>query len=228
MSLIRSWFWPYLGSPGTVVTMNGVEYARWEQGVLRKLDALLRERYGRDGNALQTGYPVTLIEAGYATGGGWWTLQSTLANLTKSFQTEDLQTRLDFLFCDLLTHPDDAADRAWATRYGYASPSAATRAFRSRFRLTVRDIRAMGRLGRWLVLTDREARTADELARRQEARDRLRAFQRAGRKLALRRHSRQAIRALGATVPDATAARRPRYPPIGASEHRRLEDLGAL
>jgi hypothetical protein len=130
--------------------MREQRYQDRQRRLLESLDALFYERYGRDGNSIEVGHPVTLLEAGYATTGVWSALQSALDAMTMSFQTEHLNARLDLLFRDLLTHPEDRANGEWAQRYGYSSLSAASRAFRGRFRLEFRDVRKMGYLGLWV------------------------------------------------------------------------------
>jgi hypothetical protein len=68
--------------------MREQRYQDWQIRLLESLDALFCERYGRDGNAIEVGHPVTLLEAGYATTGVWSALQSALDAMTMSFQTE--------------------------------------------------------------------------------------------------------------------------------------------
>src|SRR3712207_6606962 len=95
------------------------------------LDDLVLRRYGRGGDILKRGYKLSALDAGYATGRFWWNLDDDVT----SFQTAHVAGRLDLVFRDLLDHPEERSDQFWAARYGYASPSAVSRAFMQRFGL---------------------------------------------------------------------------------------------
>jgi len=112
--------------------------------VRRRLERLVTERYGRDGDVLERGWGVTPYEAGIvAAHSGWWALEGVLARLGTTFQAVHVEVRLDLLFRDLLEHPDDAPSVEWARRYGYCDASAVSRAFRTRFRTSLGDARRM-------------------------------------------------------------------------------------
>jgi hypothetical protein len=207
-------------------TMDEQRHRDWQRQFLESLGALFCERYGRDGNVIEVGRPVTLLEAGYATAGGWWVLQSALDEMTTSFQTEHFNARLDLLFRDLLTHPEDRADEQWARRYGYSSVSAASRAFRQRFRLELRDVRKMGYLSLWLAERRNEPHRDAGRLREEEAELRLRTFRRALQSRPLGPHARRAVRALGKRRAEAHTIVRPRYPAVGVVEAKRLH-MGA-
>jgi hypothetical protein len=59
--------------------------ARSDQ-VIEDFDGLVAARYGRDGDILERGYGVTLLEAGYATGVMWWNEGSSLGAAEPGFQ----------------------------------------------------------------------------------------------------------------------------------------------
>jgi hypothetical protein len=205
--------------------MREPRYEDWQRRLLESLDALFCERYGRDGNAIEVGHPVTLLEAGYATTGVWSALQAALDAMTTSFQTEHLNARLDLLFRDLLTHPEDRANREWAQRYGYSSVSAASRAFRMGFRLELRDVRKMGHLGLWVDGKRNESRAKSGRLREEEAELRLRAFWRMLQSRPLGPHARRTVKVLGkgkARQAEAQTIVRPRYPTVGVMEAKRL------
>jgi len=229
MSPIRSFLLSSAGRQRYRRPMREQRYQDWQRRLLESLDALFCERYGRDGNAIEVGHPVTLLEAGYATTGVWSALQSALDAMTMSFQTEHLNARLDLLFRDLLTHPEDQANGEWAQRYGYSSVSAASRAFRGRFRLELRDVRKMGYLGLWADGRRNEPRTEAGRLREEEAELRLRAFRRMLQSRPLSPHARRTVRALGkrkARQAEARTIVRPRYPAVGVMEAKRLH-MGA-
>jgi hypothetical protein len=229
MSPIRSFLLSSAGRQRYRRPMREQRYRVWQRRLLESLDALFCERYGRDGDAIKVGHPVTLLEAGYATTGVWSALQSALDAMTMSFQTEHLNARLDLLFRDLLTHPEDRANGEWAQRYGYSSVSAASRAFRGRFRLELRDVRKLGYLGLWIDGRRNEPRTEAGRLREEEAELRLRAFRRMLQSRPLGPHARRTIRALGkrkARQAEARTIVRPRYPAVGVMEAKRLH-MGA-
>jgi len=188
--------------------MEPARYGEYQREVIARLEGLLTERYGRDGDLLERGYKLSLVEAGYRTIGLWSALQSVLNDAGTSFQTEETNIRLDLLLQDLLEHPDDPPTSLWSQRYGYATPSAAARAFRARFGFTVAYARRMGRLGQWLAAAQRAPRGLRGLQREQEARLRLAAFKELARVKPLGRRSKAAVRSLGAIVNVDT---RPRY-----------------
>lgn len=201
--------------------MEASKSGRADQVALERLDDLLGRRYGRDGDLVLTGRPVSLLEAGYATVGVSSGLQASLDRQTTSFQTEQLNTRLDLMLKDLLTHPQEAATEPWAWRYGYSSPSAASRAFRKRFMVQLGDARRIGQLGRWLAMAQRQPRADVGHERRDEAVARIYAFRRAvGGALGPR--AKETLDAIGAPVPPDSAIPRPRYPAVSASERQRL------
>lgn len=183
-----------------------------DQDIAHAVQDLVRSRYGRDGNDFQGDHPVSILEAGYATGRMWWGVQEALDRAGTSFRIIHIQTRLELAFRDLLLFPDDAPDQAWAQRYGYASPSALGRAFRGHFRVNVGEVRRAGRLGRWLALTDRQPRTAGGQARRSDAWDRISELRRAVKSTATGEAA-AALALLGTEVPQTTGRTRPRHPP---------------
>ena len=187
-----------------------------------RLDGLLYRRYGRRGDVASVGYPVTLREAGYATTGGWWHLQDASGGV---FQARQAVVRLDLMLADVLLHPCDPPDDAWAARYGYRSMSAASRAFRDRHRVGLGDARRVGQVGRWLALQTREARMSSGITRHAEAEQRLAAFREAA-KTTVAARGRAALTQLGTYTCSDAGDRRPRYPPVGVSERRRLEGSG--
>lgn len=199
------------------------------------LSKLLNERYGRDGDIEERGYRVSLREAGYATGGAWMYLQaarwpkSAPVEWETSFRALDLETRLDLLLRDILEHPEDPADDAWSRRYGYGSPSAAARAFRSWHRLDLGEARRIGKVGRWLALASRTPHSPAGVARLEEARRRVNSLERhLSAQGNLGRHGRRALRRLGGELSAEIAGGRPRYPRIGHAESQRLEKHGLL
>lgn len=194
--------------------------SNYDARLLRRLDEVLVARYGRDGDILDRGYRLDLQEAGYATVGVSSALQSALDGAGTSFQTVAIETRLDLLFQDLLSHPRDVADGEWAERYGYSSVSAAYRAFRERFGIPVGEVRRMGSLGLWLAHNEHAPNGESARARDQEARRRIESFARSldGKRVGPR--TRTALEALGRSVYGSVL--RPRYPAISQTEGRRL------
>lgn len=203
--------------------MSDTDLEDFDQRVLGQLHALLHRRYGRDRDARSGGQKVSLMEAGYGTLGAWWPLEDSLARSGTSFIIEDLQVRLDLMFQDLLLHPGEPLTSEWTLRYGYRSPSAATRAFRARFGVSVGDARRMGTLGIWLDAARRNPRSVGGVERRAEASERLRQFRRRMRRGTLGPLGTAALRGVGRGSSPITASR-PRYPALAACE-RVQEDL---
>jgi hypothetical protein len=217
--------------------MPDTDFVRYITKARVGLTKLLNERYGRDSDSDidERGYRVSLREAGYATGGAWMYLQAARwpkaapVEWSTSFRALDLETRLDLLLKDILEHPEDPADDRWARRYGYGSPSAAARAFRSWYRLDLGEARRIGKVGRWLALASRTPHSSAGLARLEEARRRVNALERhLNAQGNLGCHGRRALRRLGRQLSAETAGGRPRYPPIGYAESQRLRHSGLL
>jgi hypothetical protein len=190
--------------------MDADRYREYQREVVARLDALLVERYGRDGDVLDRGYRLSLVEAGYGTVGLWSGLQSALHDAGTSFQTQELNTRLDLLLRDVLLHPDDKPTGRWAQVYRDSTPTAAARAFRARYGFPLAYARRMGRLGKWVAAAQRVPRTEPGRRRAHEARRRLLAFKQVARRKSLGPRSRAALRSLGAS--SSGHRPRPRYP----------------
>ena len=202
----------------SVLAVNRNEYETYGEDLVKELRALLAGRYGRTAKPSKDGYGLTLVGAGYALTGGWWSLQKALDAGGTTYHDVDWDVRLDALLADVLLHPDDAATDEWAARYGYASVGALARAFRARYGLPLGHVRRVATVGRWLALTARSPRSATGRARRDEAESRV---------AELRRHMRprpkgpaasRALRTFTSPRHLPPSAARPRYPPLGLSE----------
>lgn len=188
------------------------------EGVRADLEALVQERYGRDGDVLERGYRLSFQEAGYRTAIYWWWMRAWLESADTSFQVVSISVRMDLMFRDLLTHPDDARTPAWAQRYGYSDPSAAGGAFRKRFGLRLGYVRRMGSLGRWLATAPSAPLATNGIDPHSEARGRLEAFRARVSDAPLGPVALVALDALGVDPPPGDRQRRPRYPPVTAYE----------
>lgn len=184
------------------------------------LASLLMTRYGRDGNIHEVGYDVTFNEAAHRVAALWW-MRLTPQDAVASFRATHLQTRLDLLLADLLRHPDDSPTARWARQYGFASPSATSRAFRLRYGVPMGHARRIGRLGQWLAAERRSPRQSRGRARRREAERRMELFEAVIAPRGLGLAASAAMASVRSAVP--TAARsRPRYPTLSVWEHSRL------
>lgn len=186
------------------------------------LASLLMTRYGRDGDIHEVGYDVTFNEAAHQVAALWWMRRSP-QDAVASFRATHLQTRLDLLLADLLCHPDDSPTARWARQYGFASPSATSRAFRIRYGMPMGHARRVGRLSQWLATERRAPRQSRGRARRREAEWRLELFEAVIASHGLGVAASTAIASVRSQAPTA-AGSRPRYPALSAWELRRLDD----
>jgi hypothetical protein len=201
------------------------EYEQWLREPVPDLGALLRERYGRSGDLLERGYGVSFDEAACRVPALWWVLHPAKAQgAVASFLAEHIEVRLDLLLGELLDHPDERASVEWARRYGYSTPSAAGRGLRSRYRLTLGDVRRVGRVGQWLAHVRRHPRAASGKARWDEARMRIDAFRSEVETRDVGPHTERALATLGTAAPDLTRGR-PRYPRMSAAEANRIRRM---
>jgi hypothetical protein len=185
-----------------------------ELRTLERLEELVCARYGRDGDVLHRGHRLLLQEAGYGTVGMWSSMQAVLHSAGTSFQTVEVNTRLDLLFRDLISYPEDAPSSTWAQLYGYSTAAAASRAFRARFELPLGYVRRMGEVGRWIETAQREPRSAAGVARLHGAQGRLRAFRARARQASLGPRAQQAVNGLGLQTASTGRQLRPRYPAV--------------
>ena len=179
---------------------------------------LVRRRYGLRGDIAEVQRKVTLLEAGFVTGRGWWGVPQALSDASTNFHKLEVQLRMELIVCELLQCPEIRPTSEWSSLYGYSSATALSRALRTHFGLGIGDVRRMGLLGQWLALRVRAPRTGRGIARERQARSRLACFQ---THMAARDPGPDAmhvIEQLGTFVPRGPEMTRPRYPAVAAQE----------
>ena len=205
----------------TVADVTADPYTAWATDVRAQLLDWLGAAYGRDWDPEARRRTATLRAAGYGICGEWWSLIEALDVTGTTYAAERQRARLDAMLADLLLWPDDSPDVSWAERYGFLSASAAGRAFRRNYELDVRAARRLGRLFHWLVCARHEARSADSIARRAEAIERLQAgCSRLLPHLGPKAEAAFRLMESGAWPPEGTP--RPRYPARGRDESPKL------
>lgn len=201
--------------------MEAADYDVYAARITQGVHDLATARYGRSADTHRTGLRLTVVEAGYALTGGWWSTIAALEANGTTFNTVESQARMSVLIRDLLRFPHERADDDWAHLYGFSCPSAASRALRSRFEVGLGEVRAMGVLGEWLGHEMRQPRRAGGIERKAEAHVRLRSFQ----NHILNRHRDPELEDLLNELRAGRSnggQRRPRYPAISGREQHRL------
>jgi hypothetical protein len=195
------------------------------RAVVEALKALIREWYGREGQITARGELLGIQGAGYMLGLGWWGVRAALVAAGTSFQTVDVSLRLDLVVRDLLLYPEDPADADWAWSYGYRSPDALGRAFRSRFGLGIGEVRRIGTVSRWMAMGERDLRSPAAVARRDEATSRIHGLKKYMLGRGLGPDGTGAFASLNRRSPVGYSGGRPRYPAIGHREAMWLERI---
>jgi hypothetical protein len=176
--------------------------------------------YGRNGTLLVD--RGAALDAAHGAAVLPYVFKDALARLGTSWGTEALHARFDALLADVLTWPDEPRDGRWPARYGFANSATLTRAFATRFGLSIRDVRRIAVVAQWVAWASAEP-SSHRAGREAEAWRRIKALRVHVEQRQPGSRATAALESLG--TQRRSGASVPRYPKLTATEQRLISQL---